>query len=354
MIALSMISSHSEPVRLSALYTDTDGIDCSQGIDALRDHRINVRVLNTRDIEEILLHAKQTHALIVGYASVTRSMIEQLPELRIISLLSRGFDNVDLQAAREHGIWVTNITDSSTEEVATHALALCLHITRGLGVYAQNAKQGRWNDRDSVALPRLSTKTLGIIGYGRIGKRFAQMALPLFGEIIVHDPAVEKSQRRNSFINETSIRFTSLHEVKSNSDVISIHVPLSAATKEFVNEDFLSHMREGSYLINVSRGTLVNEPALLAAINSGKLAGAALDVLVTEPAGIDNPILQHTRILVTPHVAYLSESSEPDYVMMQANNVISYFENGEPITPLFTPEQPKPLLRPPRRSIGGN
>lgn len=338
------MSTSAEPLTgFRALYTDTEGIDCSAGIFALRESGIAVTVLETRDAEEILGQAQDVQALLVGYAPITREMIEQLPELRVIALLSMGFDNVDVEAAREHGIWVTNILGAATKEVATHALALTLFATRGMGVYSANAQAGRWNDRDTVVLPRLSTQTLGLVGFGRIGQHFARIARPIFGDILAFDPFLQGTQAGTALEQELGIQFASLERVQAGSDVLSLHMPLSDETAGFVDAEFLAGMRAGAYLVNVSRGALVDEDALIAAVNSGHLAGAALDVLVTEPADPKSAIMTHPRIFVTPHIGYLSGASEHDYVMMQANNVISFRETGAPNTPVLTLEQPRPF-----------
>lgn len=326
---------------LRALYTDTEGLDCSLGIQALEDAGISVTVLETRDSDVITEQARGVQALLVGYAPVTRHMIEQLPELRIIALLSMGFDNVDVEAAREHGIWVTNILGAATEEVATHALALTLFATRGLGIYSTNARDGRWNDRDTVVLPRLSTQTLGLVGFGRIGQHFARIARPLFSKIVAYDPFQQDSEAGKALELELGIRFVSLSQVQKEADVISLHMPLSEETTEIVNSEFLSGMKSGAYLVNVSRGALIDENALINSVNTGHIAGAALDVLVTEPADPSSAIMRNPRIFVTPHVGYLSGASEHDYVMMQAQNVLTYSQTGKPNTPVIFVDQPK-------------
>ena len=336
------MSTSAEPLTgFRALYTDTEGIDCSAGIRLLTEAGIGVEVLETRDSAEIVKHAEGVQALLVGYAPITRQMIEQLPELRIIALLSMGFDNIDVEAAKEHGIWVTNILGAATEEVATHALALTLFATRGMGIYSTNAREGRWNARDAVVLPRLSTQTLGLVGFGRIGQQFARIAKPLFAEVLAYDPFLQGSEVGAALQAELGIRFVSLSEVQQQSDVLSLHMPLSDETAGLVNASFLAGMKRGAYLVNVSRGALIDEDALLDAVDTGHIAGAALDVLVTEPADPNSQIMRHPRIFVTPHIGYLSGASEHDYVMMQANNVLSFAHSGTVNTPVVHIDHPK-------------
>lgn len=318
-----------------ALYTDMDGVDCTDGIRLLEDAGIDVSVVESSDPEEIIAAAEGVQALLIGYAPITAETMDRLPELKIIALLSMGFDNVDIDAARERGIWVTNIPGAATEEVATHALALMLEQVRSLNIYADNAKSGQWNDRDSIEMMRLSRRTLGLVGFGRIGQKLAGYAKPLFGEVIAYDPFFAGTDLGKEIEASTGVKLVSLEELQSRSDVISLHMPLTEDTENMVDAQFLAGMRKGSYLINVSRGGLIDSKALRDAIDRGHIAGAGLDVLDEEPAPVDHPLLRHPRIVVTPHIAYLSDWSERDYVAIQANNVLAYFTEGKPLGPLF-------------------
>ena len=174
--------------RPIAVYTDVDDTDPTPGIRLLEEQGFEVRVLGTRDPQEIIAGAQGATVLLPGYASVTREMIEALPELRLISLMSMGFDYVDIDAATEHGVWVTNVPGAATEEVATHALAILLSSVRQLRFYTASAVPATWNDRAETAPPRLSETTLGIIGLGKIGRELVRLARPLFGEVIGYDP----------------------------------------------------------------------------------------------------------------------------------------------------------------------
>ncbi|MGV8876826.1 MAG: C-terminal binding protein [Rhodoglobus sp.] len=317
-----------------AIYTDLDGTDFARGRALLTDAGFDVRYLNSQDSDTIVSAAAGATALLVGYAQITRDMIQAMPSVKIIALMSMGFNNVDVDAATEHGIWVTNIVGAATEEVAVHALALALHLTRGISFSSNAVTTDAWNSRDSLEQPRLSECTLGIMGLGRIGMKLAEIARPLFGDIIGYDPFIADTTHTRQRFAAAGIRRGDATSVQSQSHVLSLHLPLTDDTTHLVNADFLSGMLPGSYLINVSRGGLIDSVALRAALDNGHLAGAGLDVLETEPPQHGHPLVGHPRALITPHIAYFSTQSEADYVHNQAQNVVTWHRTGTPDTPL--------------------
>lgn len=319
---------------LRAVYTDLDGTDFSAGRELLSSAGFEVSYLDSLDAETIVGGAAGASALLVGYAEITRSMIERMPSVKIIALMSMGFDNVDVDAATEHGIWVTTIVGAATEEVATHALAMALHLARGITFSQQAVVFGRWNDRDALVQPRLSECTLGLMGLGRIGMKFAELARPLFGEIIGYDPFIPDTDETRARFAAAGVRRVDAATVRSSSHFLSLHLPLTADTAAMVDAAFLGSMKPLSYLINVSRGGLVDSSALCEVLDSGHLAGAGLDVLDAEPPSSEHPLLGHPRALITPHIAYFSGRSEAEYVRLQAQNVVSWAQRGTPDTPL--------------------
>jgi phosphoglycerate dehydrogenase-like enzyme len=319
---------------LRAVYTDLDGTDFTAGRELLSSAGFEVSYLDSLDAETIVAGAADACALLVGYAEITRSMIERMPAIKVIALMSMGFDNVDVDAATEHGIWVTTVVGAATEEVATHALTMALHLARGITFSQQAVVFGRWNDRDSLVQPRLSDCTLGLMGLGRIGMKFAELARPLFGEIIGFDPFIPDAEETRERFAAAGVRRVDAATVRSSSDFLSLHLPLTAETAAMVDAAFLGSMKPLSYLINVSRGGLVDSSALREVLDSGLLAGAGLDVLDVEPPRPGHPLVGHSRALITPHVAYFSARSEAEYVRMQAQNVASWAHNGTPDAPL--------------------
>ena len=323
--------------RPIAVYTDVDDTDPTPGIRLLEEHGFEVLVLGTRDPEEIIAGARDATVLLPGYASVTREMIEALPELRLIALMSMGFDYVDIDAATERGVWVTNVPGAATEEVATHALAILLASARQLRFYTASATPAQWNDRAPTAPPRLSETTLGIIGLGKIGRELVRLARPLFGEVVGYDPMLPDTPEVRAELEALGVRRTGLEEVRATAHVLSLHLPLTPETERMVDAGFLAAMPSGSVLVNVSRGGLVDHDALAAALDAGHLAGAALDVLDQEPPAAEHPMLGRDDVVLTPHIAYFSARTEIEYVRIQAQNAATLLTNGTPDSPVNRP-----------------
>ena len=326
-----------ETTRPVAVYTDVDDTDPAPGIRLLEAHGFEVRVLGTRDPREIIAGAQDATVLLPGYASVTREMIEALPRLRLVALMSMGFDYVDLDAASERGVWVTNVPGAATEEVATHALAILLASVRQLRFYTGSATPDDWNERAAAAPPRLSETTLGIIGLGKIGRELARIAGPLFGAVVGYDPMLPDTDAVRAGLADLGVRRAGLDEVRAGADVLSLHLPLTPETERMVDAGFLAAMPRGSVLVNVSRGALVDHAALAAALDAGHLSGAALDVLEQEPPAPGHPMLGRDDVVLTPHIAYFSARTEVEYVRIQAQNAVTLLETGAPDTPVNRP-----------------
>jgi len=329
-----MAALHGRPV---AVYTDAEDIDSSAGMQLLRDAGFEVRFLQSQDPDVIAAEAHDAQALLVGYAPVTAELIDRLPNLKVISLISMGFDNVDLDAATSRGIWVANLPGVATEEVATHALALALAAIRNIPFYERSLPRGGWLEQPTVVPPRLSATTLGIIGLGRIGMTFGAMASRIFGDVVGYDPLLPDTEETRRRLAEAGIRRAGLDEVIRGSRVLSLHVPLTDETRHMINAASLATMQPGSFIVNVSRGQLIDSAALKAAVDSGRLAGAALDVLDVEPAGPEHPLIgAGPGIIVTPHVAFLSDWTLREYVRLQAEHVLEWFRDGQPSQPVNT------------------
>lgn len=321
--------------RPVAVYTDMEDLDFTAGRALLEAAGYEVRYLATRDPEAIVAGAAGAEALLVGYAPVTAAMLDRLPGLRIVALVSMGFDNVDIEAARACGVWVTNLPGVATEEVATHALAMMLSALRELPFFEKRVAEGDWLSRPRHAVPRLSEQRLGLVGLGRIGRRLAGLARPLFGEIVAYDPYLPDTAEQREELAREGIRLTDLDEVLATTAAVSLHVPLTETTHHLIGAEQLGRMRAGSVLVNVSRGQLIDGAALRDAVDSGHLRAAALDVLDVEPAPAGHPLVGRPRIQVTPHVAFLSERTLAEYVRIQAQNVVTLRDAGRPDTPLF-------------------
>ncbi|WP_129359556.1 C-terminal binding protein [Rothia uropygioeca] len=326
------------PIPPVAVYTDVDDTDITPGITLLEEAGFEVRVLGTREPEAIVSGGQGAEVLLPGYSEITRDMIERLPSLKLISLMSMGTDNVDVEAATDHGIFVTNVPGAATEEVATHALSILLAGLRQLPFYTHSANPLDWNDRAPVAPRRLSELTLGVLGLGRIGKKLAHMASPLFAEVIGYDPYLPNTAEVQSDIERLGIRRCELADVQTQADVLCLHLPLSQTTQTMINADFMARMPEKSFLVNVSRGGLIDHSALASALESGHLAGAALDVLDEEPPSGEHPLVGRSEVIITPHIAYYSDRTLIDYVRIQAQNAISFVRTCQPDSPVNAPK----------------
>jgi D-3-phosphoglycerate dehydrogenase len=306
-----------------AVYADVVDVDPAPGVRLLEAAGFAVRVLGTSDPEQIAAGAADADALLVGYARADAALLAQLPRLRIVATQSVGYDMVDCAAAAARGIWVSNVPGAATEEVAVHALAMCLSLIRGLPQLDRAVRAGDW---DAAALPlrRPSDVTLGILGMGRIGRRLAELAAGAFGGLAGCDPAVGAGAW------PAGVARLERDALLESVDVLSLHLPLTADTRRTIDTTALSRMRAGAFLVNVARGGLVEQAALLAALDSGRLGGAALDVLDAEPPAPDEPLLHHPRTLVTPHAAYYSDRAAEAYVLEQARNVVAWARDGRP------------------------
>jgi D-3-phosphoglycerate dehydrogenase len=263
--------------------------------------------------EDVLSVARDADALLVQWAPITADVIQQLERCRVISRYGIGLDCIDVAAAEVRGIQVVANVDYCVQEVAEHTLALVLACARKLGPAMEAIKAGNWNKRSFMKpLATLSEQTLGIVGYGRIGRRLAALAAPLVNRVIAYDPVI-------SGLPES----TSLDELLAKADLVSLHCPLTETTRGLFNAATLSKMKPTAWLINASRGQLVDETALLDALGKGALAGAALDVFSSEPLPVSHPLLRLPNVIATPHVAWYSEKA---YHLLQENTARAVVE----------------------------
>jgi phosphoglycerate dehydrogenase-like enzyme len=317
-----------EDAAPAVLYLDMADLDVEPGRTLLRQHGVEVlSVADDPDVDSL----SRVVALLTGYDPVDDGWLDRLPALRMVATHSAGFDMVDLHAARRRGLWVANIPGAATDEVAVHALAMVLSLIRRLPAFDRDVRAGRWLVVDRE-LPRLPADLVcGVVGMGRIGRRFAELALPLFGKVVSYDPLVPESAW------PAGIERVGLDELWSFSDCVSLHLPVTEATTHVVDADALALLPPGAVVVNVSRGELIDEPALLAALRSGRLRGAACDVLAHEPPDPADPLLAEDRLLLSPHVAYLSPGTLRRYAEVPARNVIALLTSGAPLNPVLTP-----------------
>ena len=248
---------------------------------------------------EALIAANDPAAILTCWAKVTDKAIGSPAALKIIARMGVGLDNIDMAAATARGAWVTNVPDYCVEEVSDHAVAMVLGWVRGLVSFDREVKRGRW-DPSAANLRRAATLTAGILGYGRIGRATARKLHGIGLDVLAYDVAVTGGTPHAEMVG--------LERLLHDSDVIIVHLPLDEETRHFVDDAFLKRMRQGSLLVNVSRGPVVDNEALIRALDSGHLGGAALDVVEGEP----NPpaaLVARPDVIATPHIAFSSDAS---------------------------------------------
>ncbi|OIH85472.1 hypothetical protein BLJ79_08880 [Arthrobacter sp. UCD-GKA] len=310
------------------MITDAADLDHTIALNLLAEAGIEATYLDSRDRGEILAAAQGCAGLILGYASLDAHMISALPKLKVVATMSAGFDMVDVQAATDAGITVCTVPSAATADVATHAFAGMLALVRQLPRSQTLARAGDWTGAGLPVPPRLESLTLGLVGFGRIAQFLANIAGPVFKEVIAYDPFPPDECWPDG------VRRVELDELLAGSNVLSLHTPLTGETENLIDAKALEAMPTGSYLVNVARGGLVDESALLEALDSGHLAGAMLDVLAQEPAPANHTLLAHPSAIITPHTAYRSTASLHEYMALPARNVIAVLAGKAPETPL--------------------
>jgi len=299
---------------------------------AWRDLEIERRVLAEIDAELIVADkqdaarltqlATGVDAIMTNWAKVPAAVIEAAPNCRIVARLGIGLDNIDVETASRRGIVVTNVPDYCLIEVAEHALALLLSLSRKVSFYHYETKEGRYQLQSGPTLRRIEGQTLGIVGLGNIGRRLAGKAQALGLNVIA-------SSRTRQGI-EDGIEFMSFDDLLSRSDYVSLHTPLTADTKHMIGAGQLARMKPSAYLINTARGGLIDHPALAAALAARKLAGAALDVQDPEPPNLSTPPWNDPRVVVTPHAAFVSEESLANLRQRTARQVVDRLSGRRP------------------------
>jgi D-3-phosphoglycerate dehydrogenase len=284
-----------------------------------------VRLASLRTAADVARETAAANAVVVTVEPLPRDLIEQLgPEVRIIARAGIGLDAIDLEAARERGVAVFHTPDYATEEVATHAVGLMLALNRRL-VEGDALARSEWRAWAKLKPIRpLSEQTVGVIGLGRIGSAVVERMRPFAGAIVGYDPFVTAGPE--------GVRLAgSVDELLAETDVLTLHLPLTDETRNLIGARELALLRPGAVIVNVSRGALVDQQALAAALSDGRLAGAGLDVLAVEPVPADDPILSAPNVILSPHVAWYSEASNRRMRQQSVDGILDYLA-GRPVS----------------------
>lgn len=290
---------------------------------------VELRHAQCRSEDEILGLAKDADAILNCFAKMTARVIEGLPRCRIIARYGIGVDNVDLVAASQAGIVVTNVPDYCVDEVSDHALALLLALARQVVVADRAVKSGTWDVVAHAEIRRLRGQTMGLVGFGKIARALASKVQALGMQLLAYDPYLDAG-----LLARHGADVADLNRLLTEADVISIHVPLSPETARLIGERELARMKPTAFLINTSRGGIVDEKALAAALEAGRLAGAALDVLKTEPPPPDHPLRAAPNVILTPHLAFYSRESVTELQTKAAEEVVRALRGELPRSPV--------------------
>jgi D-3-phosphoglycerate dehydrogenase len=292
--------------------------DCDQGsIEEEKDEfgKIGAELILAQVQEEraLIRACREADGLLNQYAPLTRRVLENLPNCKVVSRYGVGVDSVDLKAATDLGIIVANVPDYCMDEVADQTVSMLLGLIRKTAFFDQKVKSGQWDFRQGIPIYRTRGKTLGLIGCGKIGLEVAKRISAFGLRVIAFDPYIEKPHE--------VIELKDIDTVLKESDFISIHCPLNDSTRHLIGDEAFKKMEKRPILINTSRGPIIDEKALIQALKEGLISGAGLDVLEKEPPDSQNPLLKMENVILTPHVSFYSVESISELKRRTAKNV---------------------------------
>lgn len=307
-----------EKLNIAITDCDHDNNDIEQKI--VTDSGLELRVFQCKTEDDIINQCKGINIFINQYAPITDKVIKSLPDLKLVVRYGVGVNNVDLISASNHGVQVCNVPDYGMNEVADQALAMMMALTRKVVLNNNLVRQGIWDYSKSIPIFRHGVQTVGIIGVGRIGRQFAKRVHSLGCNIIAFD---DKAKDVPDYV-----KMVSFQEVIKNSDIISIHCP-SDNNIDLFNEEVFNKMKNTAYLINVSRGGIINEEDLNNALKNKQIAGAALDVAIKEPIETNSPLLKHENFIISPHMAWYSEEAALELKRKVAEEAVRFAKGEE-------------------------
>ncbi|MGI5893323.1 MAG: D-2-hydroxyacid dehydrogenase [Candidatus Merdivicinus sp.] len=275
--------------------------------------------------DQIAARIGNAEIVFANRAMLNRNTLQSCPNLRYIGVFGTGYNIVDLMTADQMGITVCNIPSYSSRAVAQSTAALMLAVSNQVVAYDRFMKAGKWQnaaDRGVTAIStmELSGKTVGILGYGEIGRAFGEICRAFGMRVLAY--------RRNP-VPEKGVSFVNLETLQRESDILSVHCPLTDATRGMINRSFLAKMKKGAVLLNTARGAILDESAVAEALDNGQLSGIGLDVFAKEPAGLDNPLVGHPKSVVTPHVSWAARETRERMLEIAAENLFAFLE-GHP------------------------
>ena len=304
--------------------TDSPFPTLDPALAALKRLDPDVRMSKSASADDILAVARDADAILVTYARLSGDLLRQLQRCKAIGRFGLGVDNIDLAAAKEKGIAVNYVPDYCIHEVSDHAMALLLALIRKIPLSNSVVQAGRWEMPVVVPIRRITGTVLGLIGFGNIPRLVAPKAQAFGITVQAYDPFAKPEVFRAA--NVASVDFDTL---LGTSDYVSVHAPLMPETRGLLNAQAFAKMKQGAYLVNTARGPLIDEAALVAALDTGQVGGAALDVVATEPLPKDSPLLGRNNVIVTPHTAFYSVEALAELQSKCASDVARVL-SGEP------------------------
>jgi D-3-phosphoglycerate dehydrogenase / 2-oxoglutarate reductase len=302
------------------------------------DLNLNVIIDTGLTAEQLIAKIEDVHVLLVrSQTKVTREIIQAAKNLKLIGRAGVGVDNIDLAAATEHGIIVVNAPDGNTNSAAEHTIAMMTSLARHIPQAYNSLKNGKW-DRKSYVGVELKNRTLGVVGFGRIGAEVAYRAKGQRMEVMAYDPFLTEERAK-----ELGVTKATVEEICLAADFITVHTPLLPETRNLINKEKFAMMKDGVRIINCARGGIINEDDLYDAIVEGKVAGAALDVFVEEPA-TDHKLLTLPQVIATPHLGASTIEAQESVAVDVSNDIIKFYKTGTVTNPVNMPSIPKELL----------
>ncbi len=287
------------------------------------------RMSKSVSADDILAVAKDADAILVTYAKLTREILTQLTRCRAIGRFGLGVDNIDLVAAKEKGIAVNYVPDYCIREVSDHAMALLLSLIRKIPLSNKLVQGGRWEMPAVVPIRRIEGTVLGLVGFGHIPRLVAPKAQAFGIKVIAFDPFAKADVFKASRVE--SVDFDTL---LNTSDYVSVHAPLTPQTRGMMNAAVFAKMKKGAYIVNTARGPLIDEPALVAALDSRQIGGAGLDVVAVEPLAKDSPLLGRDNVIISPHTAFYSIEALEELQVKCASDVARVLNGEKAVYPI--------------------
>lgn len=312
--------------KYSVFMTDSIFPDTAIERDELGRADAELTFSSAPDTETLISEGRDCDAMLVVYAQVDANVINSLTRCKVIVRMGIGFNNVDLEAASKAGIVVANVPDYCLDEVADHTMALVLAVVRRTCYLNSKVESGIWSIGDAKPIPRLRGKTFGIFGCGAIGQQVAHRASAFGMEVVGYDPYALK----DAFSGNGIYQITDFDEFLAAVDILSLHMPLTDTTRHIINRQTMAKMKSSAYVINTSRGGLVDESDLYEVLAEGALGGAGLDVLEIEPPSSAPTLSALPNAVITPHAAFFSEESVVELRMKASQEVIRTLQDGQP------------------------